>query len=154
MIRWEYAGFEIVNDQGLAGCVHCHNTDAYVLGTTGSFSNNGLDPYRTVDEYSDKGRGAITGKRNDIGLFRVPSLRNVMLTAPYMHDGRFSTIEDVLEFYSNGVHVSENIDPKMMHAYQGGSHLSVHQRECIIAFLHTLTDSTFITDPEYDNPFN
>lgn len=149
----EYAGFELVNDQSMAGCVHCHNTDAHVLGTTGSFSNNGLDAFTSPDQYTDKGLGAITGNPKDIGLFRVPSLRNVMLTSPYMHDGRFSTIEDVLEFYSRGVHTSLNVDSKMEHAYKGGVGLTEHQKECIIAFLKTLTDSTFTTDPEFGNPF-
>ncbi len=147
-----YAGFVLVNDQSMADCLHCHTTDADALGTTGKFSNNGLDGFIKQPEYLDKGLGATTGKATDIGLFRIPSLRNVALTAPYMHDGRFKTLEEVLDFYSEGVKFGLNVDSKMTHAHQGGVHLSSKEKRCILLFLHSLTDTTFTTNPAFGNP--
>jgi cytochrome c peroxidase len=134
-------------------CLHCHTTDANALGTTGAFSNNGLDNIQDAKLYKDKGLGRHSGKINDYGKFKTPSLRNIMLTAPYMHDGRFATIEEVLDFYSEGVQKSINIDSKMGLAHQGGVRLTKTEKMQIIAFLHTLTDSAFITNPNHSNPF-
>ena len=149
----EYAGFVLMNDQSKGDCLHCHSTDGSVLGTDLRFSNNGLDAISNPFSYSDPGRGAITGKTSDYGTFIIPSLRNVVLTGPYMHDGRFSTLEDVLDFYSEGIQMSVNIDSKMQYAHQGGVNLTHLEKQQIIAFLHTLTDSTFISNPEFSNPF-
>jgi len=149
----EYAGFVIVNDQSKADCLHCHTTDANPLGTSLKFSNNGIDSIFNTDEYTDKGRGAISFRENEVGKFKVPSLRNVAFTAPYMHDGRFRTLEEVLNFYSEQVNVSVNIDSKMTRAHEGGVQLSDNDKKAIIAFLHTLSDSTFIRNPEFSNPF-
>ena len=104
-------------------------------------------------EYKDKGRGAVTGNINDIGKFIIPSLRNIALTAPYMHDGRFKTLEEVLDFYSSGVNQSVNIDSKMEFAHRSGAKLSTEEKKKIIAFLLTLSDSLFISNPEFSNPF-
>ena len=150
----EYNGFLLANDQTKGDCLHCHTTDANALGTTAKFSNNGLDGYSSASKYEDRGLGGISGKERDFGLFKIPSLRNVALTAPYMHDGRFSTLEEVIEFYSSGVNSGANVDPKMGFAHQGGAHLSTEEKEDILAFLLTLTDSLFISDPKFSNPFN
>lgn len=83
----------------------------------------------------------------------MPSLRNIAITAPYMHDGRFNTLEEVLDFYSNGVHVSANLDPGMAYAHSRGVHLTRSEKDKILAFLHTLTDSVFISDPAFADPF-
>lgn len=83
----------------------------------------------------------------------MPSLRNIALTAPYMHDGRFRTLDEVLRFYSEGIKRSVTIDSKMEYAHQGGVHLSAGDRSKVIAFLKTLTDSAFIIDPAFSNPF-
>ncbi len=149
-----YAGFVLINDQSMADCLHCHTTDANALGTTGKFSNNGLDNITEPDSYPDGGLGAITGNEKQLGHFRIPSLRNVAVTAPYMHDGRFKTLNEVLDFYSDGVHASVNIDSKMTRANSGGVHLTKHEKDCILKFLEALTDSTFITDKRFSNPFN
>lgn len=149
----EYAGFVLMNDQTKGDCLHCHTTDADALGTTLKFSNNGLDAVINPQDYKDKGRGAVTGKATEYGNFIIPSLRNIFLTAPYMHDGRFNTLEDVLEFYSNGVQQSVNIDSKMEFAHQGGAHLSSEDKKNIISFLNTMTDSSFVSNPEFSNPF-
>ncbi len=149
----EYEGFVLVNDQTKGDCLHCHTTDADALGTTATFSNNGLEAVFKPDGYKDKGKAAITGQLKDVGSFKIPSLRNVTVTAPYMHDGRFQTLEEVLDFYSEGVNNSYNIDPKMEYAHQGGVRLTKDEKEKIIAFLATLTDTAFLINPAYGNPF-
>lgn len=149
----EYEGFILANDMTKGDCLHCHTTDADVLGTTRTFSNNGLDNIKDPKAYTDKGLGGITGKIGDNGKFKIPSLRNVLLTAPYMHDGRFATLEEVVDFYSHGVHVSANIDSKMGLAKRGGVQLTNEEKGKVIAFLHTLTDSTFIVNPDFGTPF-
>lgn len=149
----EYAGLVLMNDMTKGDCLHCHTTDANALGTTGLFSNNGLDDIKDPHLYKDKGLGGLTNNVNDNGKFRIPSLRNVELTAPYMHDGRFETLEEVLDFYSEGVKRSANIDSKMGLAHQGGVRLKAEEKKQIIAFLRTLTDSAFILNPAYSDPF-
>lgn len=149
----EKAGFVLMNDQTKGDCLHCHSTDADALGTLRTFSNNGLDRVSAVNEFADMGLAKTTGDRRDAGRFKVPSLRNVAVTAPYMHDGRFATLKEVLRFYSDGVQLSPTIDPKMGSAHQGGVHLSDQEQSDIISFLEALTDSTFISNPAYANPF-
>ncbi len=149
----EYKGFVLVNDMTKGDCLHCHTSDGNPLGTTLTFSNNGLDSIYISSEYTDKGRGAITGNENDNGKFKIPSFRNVGLTAPYMHDGRFKTLQQVLDFYSEGVNMSANIDSKMGFAHRKGAGLSCEEKEQIIAFLLTLTDSAFVNDTAFSNPF-
>ncbi len=149
----EFAGFEIMNDQTKGDCLHCHTTDADALGTTTLFSNNGLTAAAKPSDYPDKGLAEITGEASDVGRFRIPSLRNIAVTAPYMHDGRFQTLEEVIDFYSDHVENSFNVDSKMGFARQGGAKLSEDEKRKIIVFLHTLTDSVFLTNPEFSNPF-
>ena len=148
----EYEGFVLMNDQTKGDCLHCHTTDSDALGTTGLLSNNGLFAARSPSDYADPGHGGVTFRSYDYGFFRIPSLRNVTLTAPYMHDGRFNTLEDVLKFYSAGVHAAYNIDPKMGHGNQRGAQLTIVEQEQVIAFLKTLTDSSFITNRAFSDP--
>lgn len=150
----EYAGFVLMNDQTKGDCLHCHVTDGGVLGTTGNFSNNGLDKATAFSEYSDQGLGSVSQKNQDAGKFKIPSLRNVAVTAPYMHDGRFKTLDEVLDFYSEAVQLGVNTDSKMGLAHQGGVRLTVDEKKKIKAFLLTLTDSSFISNPQFSNPFN
>ncbi|MEX0966775.1 MAG: cytochrome c peroxidase [Bacteroidia bacterium] len=149
----ELEGFDLINDQTKGDCLHCHTTDADALGTTTKFSNNGLEAAFKPDDYKDKGKAEVTGQTKDAGQFRIPSLRNVVVTAPYMHDGRFETLVQVLDFYSEGINNSYNIDSKMGMAHQGGVRLTENEKEKVIAFLKTLTDSTFLINPEFGNPF-
>lgn len=149
----ESAGFGLMNDMTKGDCLHCHTTDADALGTTGVFSNNGLDNVSDPKMYKDFGYGGFTKKERDNGRFKIPSLRNVALTAPYMHDGRFETLEEVLDFYNEGVQKSVNIDSKMGLAHQGGVRLTALEKKQVIAFLNTLTDSVFISNPKFSNPF-
>lgn len=149
----EYDGFVLVNDQTKGDCLHCHTTDGDGLGTTLKFSNNGLDLINSSDNFKDVGLGKVTGNKSDNGKFKIPSLRNLVFTAPYMHDGRFATLEEVVDFYSSGVKKSPTIDSKMEFAHQGGVQLSTDEKRKIIAFLKTMSDSTFISKKEFGNPF-
>ena len=144
----ELEGFELLNDMTKGNCLHCHTSDGDGLGTTGLFSNNGLDPYVT-----DFGFGKITNNNRDNGKFKIPSLRNLLFTAPYMHDGRFKTLDEVIEFYSSGLQISPTIDSKMEFAHQGGSKFTTLEKTKIISFLRTLSDSSFITNKQFSNPF-
>lgn len=149
----EFRGYEIMNDQSMADCLHCHSTDANALATSLNFSNNGLDEISDPMLYSDFGVGGINRNVKDYGKFKIPSLRNIALTAPYMHDGRFDTLREVIDFYSSGLHLSVNIDSKMTRAKSGGVQLTLSDKICLEEFLNALTDSVFISNPEFSNPF-
>lgn len=149
----EYEGFILMNDQTKGSCLHCHTTDANALGTIAGFSNIGLDPYNKATDYTDSGKATITHHTKDIGWFKIPSLRNVAVTAPYMHDGRFNTLEEVLDFYSEGVHAAYNIDSRLDFAHQGGTHLTDDEKRKIILFIKTMTDYSFLNNREFSNPF-
>jgi cytochrome c peroxidase len=115
-----------------ADCFHCHGG---ALFTDHQFRNNGLD----IDE-RDTGRHRVTQSALDRGTFVTPSLRNIALTAPYMHDGRFKTLEEVLDHYSTGVKRTDTLDPNLAKHPDGGLGLSEEDKRCVIAFLKTLTD--------------
>jgi cytochrome c peroxidase len=132
-------------------CNQCHqlqSPDGYVFA--GTFANVGLDAAP-----EDKGLGAVTGMPSDNGRFKIPSLRNVALTAPYMHDGRFSTLSEVLDHYSEGIEDDENLDPRLKDS--NGAPVRMHipesDKKAIIAFLQTMTDREMITDVRFSNPF-
>ncbi|MBX3390394.1 MAG: hypothetical protein KF691_13170 [Phycisphaeraceae bacterium] len=118
-----------------ADCFHCHGNELF---TNNLFKNNGLD-----SEFSDRGRQSATGRSTDAGKFKVPSLRNVELTAPYMHDGRFATLEEVIDHYADGVHPSDTLDPNISKHPDGGLALSCEDRKALVAFLKTLTDMKY-----------
>ena len=121
-------------------CGTCHATDLF---TDEGFHNNGLD--RSFPR--DSGLAHITAQHADAGRFKVPALRNVALTAPYMHDGRFATLAEVLAHYDHGVVSSPTLDPVLRHADGTlGIRLSAQEQQDILAFLHTLTDKEFIAD--------
>jgi cytochrome c peroxidase len=143
----EYAGYNLFINK--YHCQNCHRifTSYY---TNADFIDIGLD-----QNYTDKGIGTITGYTKDNGKFRVPGLRNVSLTAPYMHDGRFKTLDEVMNHYSHGINNSENLS-SMLKDNDGKAksfNISDADKESLIAFLGTLTDYTMITDPKYSNPF-
>ncbi|MEO1715153.1 MAG: cytochrome-c peroxidase, partial [Bacteroidota bacterium] len=149
----EREGFSLMHDQTKGNCLHCHSMDANALGTTGQFSNNGLDFAKEPADYPDPGLGGRTGLPQDYGYFKTPSLRNIALTGPYMHDGRFETLEEVLEFYASDVQPAYNIDSRMGQHARQGQVLTPEEQQLIITFLHALTDSSFIQDPAFSNPF-
>lgn len=148
----EVDGFEIVNNMTTGDCLHCHTTDADGLGTTNKFSNNGLDAFAVAHECKDIGRGKVSGALKDYGHFRIPSFRNLLFTAPYMHDGRFKTLEEVLDFYSEGVKTNATIDSKLGSAPHGGVHLTREQKRKVIVFLKTLTDEAFVRNEQFADP--
>jgi len=119
-------------------CFHCHGG---ALFTDHQFRNNGL-----LIDAADPGRGEVTGLALDQGTFSTPSLRNIALTAPYMHDGRFATLEEVLDHYSAGVQRTRTLDPNLAKHPDGGLGLSPEEKRALIAFLRTLTDDQFSRD--------
>lgn len=117
-------------------CFHCHGGPLF---TDGRFHNNGLDL-----TFKDRGRALVTGRPEDEGLFKVPSLRNVALTGPYMHDGRFKTLEQVVEHYSSSTKPSATLDPNIAkHPNQAGVNLTTAEKAALVAFLKTLSDSGY-----------
>lgn len=137
--------FEELQTVDHPGCSHCHFNPFF---TNNDYSNNGLDSVARLEDFPDPGRGKVTGRRYDLGRFRVPTLRNIELTGPYMHDGRFKTLEEVLDHYSQGGHGTENEDVNIR-----PFPLSERDKQDLIAFLRTLTDTTFTRNPAFQNPF-
>lgn len=136
----ELRGYNLYIDEGKGDCFHCHGTFNNPLWTDNKMVNNGLD-------FSpDSGFASVTKNPNDLGKFKVPSLRNLVFTGPYMHDGRFSTLREVIDFYADNVKLSSpNVDPSMAKS----RNLNNQEREDIIAFLKALTDSSFVNDPKF-----
>lgn len=139
----EQRGFELFSTeydprrgQYGADCFHCHGGPLF---QSQSFANNGLD-----DIFADIGRAKVTGKGSDVGKFAVPSLRNITLTAPYMHDGRFQTLDEVVEHYCTGVKRSPTLDPNIARHPDGGVPLSTADKKALVAFLNTLTDEKYL----------
>ena len=128
-------------------CNDCHDTNAMVGDAP---RNNGLDAIIT-----DLGVGGVTGNNNDRGEFKTGSLRNIELTAPYMHDGRFATLGEVIDHYDSGVQNSNDLDNRLR--VNGGQvrrlNLNAAERQGLIDFLLTLTDNNFISDEKYSDPF-
>lgn len=142
----EQNGFNVFMDEARGDCFHCHGSDKNPLWTDNDFHNNGLDA-----SFTDLGLGAVTGDPADNGKFRSPSLRNLKYTAPYMHDGRFNTIEDVINHYSEGLQNSPTIDPLMKKVSLGGVGLSEKDKSDLKAFLLALSDQEFISNPDFKN---
>lgn len=145
----EYEGFSMFFDSSPvlpdAECGHCHNEPLF---TTNEYFNNGIQEVSSYSDFTDLGRGEFTGIKFDNGKFRVPTLRNIVFTAPYMHDGRFQTLEEVMDHYSSGGHSFENVDP-LVYPLK----LSEKEKQSLIAFLHTLSDSTILNNPDFSSPF-
>lgn len=131
----------------MTNCASCHSSR---FGRPVDLkANNGLDM-----EYEDKGIGLLSQDEADMGLFKIPTLRNIALTAPYMHDGRFETLEEVINHYSSGVKAHRNLSSELKSSDQPKRfNFTDAQKQSLIDFLHTLTDETFITDEKYANPF-
>jgi cytochrome c peroxidase len=132
---------------GLA-CFVCHQGEGFIAVEA---TNNGLDP----DSVDDSGYGGVTGATSDAGTFKVPSLRNVAERAPYMHDGRFSTLEEVIDHYSEGVRAHPNLGVPLGAAGSNGPQvdLSDEEKGALIAFLNTLSDPEMLADPKFSDPF-
>lgn len=151
----------VLEDKG--DCFHCHTLSDRLLSDNSfndisqRFHNNGLDTDPMPGTYT--GRGKITLNPADNGKFKTPSLLNISLTPPYMHDGRFQTLEEVINFYDSGVHVNSNLDPNMgakaaatNRTFENNVrklHLTPQEKSDLLAFLKSFTDSTLITNPAY-----
>jgi cytochrome c peroxidase len=140
----ELGGFDIFMSLNGGDCMHCHIGP---LMQVNIFSNNGLDA-----SFTDIGRKGVTGNPNDAGRFKVPTLRNIGYTAPYMHDGRFKSLDEVINHYSHGVVWSPTIDTNMEFVNHGGVQLNEQEKAMLKAFLLTLNDEKFITNPKFSNP--
>ena len=148
LTKSEMRGLMLFTTEG-ADCFHCHGSPALPLWTTNLFMNNAKD----IDFEGQNDRSAVTQNPLDRGKYRVPTLRNIQFTAPYMHDGRFKTLDDVLEFYNNGLKRSPYIDPLSINTNHGGMHLSQHDLNDLKAFLFTLSDTAFLHDERFANPW-
>lgn len=142
----ELNGLDVFLREDKGDCFHCHGNPNNPLWTDNLFHNNGLDA-----TFTDLGLGGVTGDPNDNGKFRSPSLRNLAFTAPYMHDGRFNTLDEVINHYSEGLQNSSTIDPLMKKVEEGGVQLSNEDKANLKAFLLTLSDASFITNPAFQN---
>ena len=141
----EWAGYDLFKSLNGADCFHCHNGP---LMRVKRFSNNGLEPI----SINDLGRFNVTNNPEDIYKFKVPTLRNIALTAPYMHDGRFNTLDEVIEHYSSGIHMSPTLDPLIEFGGQGGVQLTETEKHLLKKFLLTLTDSSFVMNNNFKDP--
>lgn len=131
----EKLGLRVFNAKG---CNSCHKAPLF---TDNSFRNNGIDDYSV-----DGGRFQFTRVEADRGKFLVPSLRNIAKTRPYMHDGRFNTLEEVVAQYRSGIQADANLDPSLT---AGGIAMTDDEATALVAFLKTLTDDAFLTNPKF-----
>ena len=141
----ELHGYEMFYSEK-ADCFHCHAGS--LLMTTTDYFNNAKDTVFTDpdDRYS------VTGNPVDKGAYFAPSLINCEVTAPYMHDGRFKTLDELIDFYSEGLKYSDYVSPMMTYVQYGGNHLTIDEKADLKAFLLTLTDHDLLTDPAYSCP--
>jgi cytochrome c peroxidase len=146
----ELNGYVLFTTEEGADCFHCHGASGNPLFTTFLFYNNGKDSAFT----DPRDRFSVTGDPNDHGAYKAPSLRNIELTGPYMHDGRFKTLDEVIGFYSESLVYSPYADPLMHWIRYGGIHLTQQEKEDLKAFLLSLTDDSLLTNPAYSRPEN
>lgn len=140
-------------------CGSCHNVFSakgydvpinFGISDGSELVNIGLDA-----NYNDNGLGTLTGDASDDGKFKIPNLRNIALTGPYMHDGRFSTLDEVIEHYNTGIQTHPNLDSRLKN--DDGSakvmNITAEEKAQMIAFLHSLTDMQLVQDPKFSDPF-
>ncbi len=145
-----FSGFTTAENLGkdlyVSNCGNCHGA---INGFPAQVqANNGLEM-----NYEDQGIGAISGPAQN-GTFKVPTLRNIALTGPYMHDGRFETLEDVVEHYSNGIQNHPNLSFQLKSGGQPKAfNFSQTEKDALIAFLNTFTDEVMLNDEKYSDPF-
>ncbi len=144
----ELHGYVLFTTEEGADCFHCHGGYGNPLFTTSLFYNNGKDTVFTdpFDRYS------VTGDQMDKGAYKATTLRNIEVQGPYMHDGRFATLEEVIEFYSHGLKQSPYVNPLMHHINEGGVQLTPQEKEDLLNFIKTLRDDEFMTNPNFSRP--
>jgi len=161
LTQQEFLGFQIFNteprqtsfDKPGGDCFHCHGAPLF---TNLEFMNNGLDKNLKM------GLEEVTGDPFDKGKFKVTTLRNIEKTPPYMHDGRFETLEEVVEHYNSGVNITSTLAPIMLKTDPNGNptgianglFLTPTEKAALVAFLKTLTDNDFLNNPEFSQPTN
>lgn len=138
---------EFFPDISGADCAHCHAGNNF---ENDLYMNNGLDEDA---QFIDFGRELVTDLPSDRAKFKVTSLRNIAVTPPYMHDGRFQTLEEVVDHYNSGVKNSSTVDPALLGTTATGLMLDEQEKEDLINFLKTLTDYTFLNNPAYSDPY-
>jgi cytochrome c peroxidase len=143
-------GFQIFTSER-SDCFHCHFTN--ILTTDNLFHNNGVQNSGGTFNFSDNGRGTITAVQTDNAKMKTPTLRNIALTPPYMHNGQFNTLREVVDFYADSVHLSPTLDANMLHSGNIRLNLTNSERDDLIAFLETMTDTFVINNPKYRSPF-
>ena len=148
----ELNGFVLFTTEEGADCFHCHGAAGNPLFTTNLFYNNGKDSLFTGPNEDPRDRYHITGDPMDLGAYKATTLRNVEFTAPYMHDGRFATLDEIIDFYSHHLVWSPYIDPLMHHIANGGNQLVPSEKVDLKAFLYTLSDTSFINNPAFAKP--
>jgi cytochrome c peroxidase len=144
----ELKGFILFTTEEGADCFHCHGGFGNPLFTTHLFYNNGKDSLFTdpMDRY------LVTADPMDIGAYKATTLRNIELQAPYMHDGRFETLEEVIDFYSHDLVWSPSVNPLMHHVNRGGVQLLPAEKQDLLNFIKTLRDDEFLTNPAFGRP--
>ncbi|MDX2280098.1 MAG: cytochrome c peroxidase [Saprospiraceae bacterium] len=142
-----FTEFDPIGTQRGAECFHCHSGHNF---TNDEYMNNGLD---SDGEVTDDGRQQVTNDPADRAKFKTPSLRNIEFTAPYMHDGRLKTLEEVVEHYNTGVKNASTVDFLLQYNLQpGGLGLTIQEKADLILFLKTLTDTQFLNNPAFSKP--
>ena len=130
-----------------ADCAHCHSGANF---ENDKYANNGLDK---DGDFKDDGREKVTKDSRDKAAFKITSLRNIAITAPYMHDGRFKTLEEVVDHYNNGLQPSSSLDQALEQTRGTGLRLTAQDKTDLINFLKTLTDNNVTSAPKYASPF-
>lgn len=128
-----------------AQCDHCHSLP---FGTSNAYFNNGLQEAATLEDFKDRGRGKVTGNALENGFFRAPTLRNISYTAPYMHNGSLTTIDEVIDHYASGGKSSPNKDVLL-----DDITMNEDDKAALKAFLMTLNDEQFLKNEAFSNPF-
>lgn len=153
-VQTPYNNFTAQENQGkqlffspLTACATCHGTETF---TAPGNRNDGIE-----NPSVDEGVGGVSNIIAQVGNFKVPSLKNIELTAPYMHDGRFATLEQVVEHYNSGIQANPNLAPQLknLNGTPKRLNLSDEQKASLVAFLKTLTDTAITTDEKFSNPF-
>jgi cytochrome c peroxidase len=144
----ELNGYMLFTTEEGADCFHCHGGFGNPLFTTHLFYNDGKDTVFT----DAQDRFSITGDPMDIGSYKATTLRNIEVQGPYMHDGRYKTLEEVIDFYSTGVVNSPSISPLMHHVNNGGIRLTPTEKEDLLNFIRTLRDDGFMSDARFSRP--
>ena len=148
----ELSGFVLFTTEEGADCFHCHGGFGNPLFTTHLYYNNGKDSLFTGEYEDPRDRYHVSDDPMDLGAYKATTLRNIELTGPYMHDGRFATLDDVINFYSHDLVWSPYVNPLMHHINDQGVQLTPQEKANLKAFIQTLRDEEFLTNPDFGPP--